>query len=85
MARLHEISLHRSYKVSTTLSLEGKVLAINKDVPDLVNSYQSLVALLDRSRIVLMSPWRVRSVRRNGDHTIVIYHEDPDTSARRKL
>jgi hypothetical protein len=88
MARLHKISRHSSYKVSTTFSLEGKVLAINKDVLNPINSHQGLVALLDRSHIVLMlvgSPWYVRCVRRNSDHAIVIYCADPDISTRRKL
>jgi hypothetical protein len=88
MSRLHEISRHSSHKVSTTLSLDGKVLAINKDVLDPINSYQSLVALLDRSHIVLMlvgSAWCVRCIRRNSDHATVIYCEDPDTSTSRKL
>jgi hypothetical protein len=86
-ARLHKISRHSSHKISTTLSLEGKVLAIKKDVLDLINSYQGRVALLDRSHIVLVlvgSPWCVRCIRRNSDHAIVIYCEDLDTSARRK-
>jgi 23S rRNA A2030 N6-methylase RlmJ len=74
MARLHKISRHSSHKVSTTLSLEGKVLAIKKNVLNLINSYLGFVALLDRSYIVLMlvgSPWYVRCVRRNSDHAIV--------------
>jgi hypothetical protein len=54
MARLDKTPRHSSHKVNTTLSLEVKVLAINKEIPDLVNSYQSLVALLDRSHIILM-------------------------------
>jgi hypothetical protein len=85
--RQHKISRHNSHKVSTTLLLEGEVLAINKHVPDPINSSQGLVALLDRSHIVLMlvgSPWYVRCVRRNSDHAIVIYCEDLDRSTRRK-
>jgi hypothetical protein len=88
MARLDKISCHTSHKVSTTLSLEVKALTINKDIPDPVNSYQSLVALLDRSHIVLMlvsSPWCVRCIRRNRDYAIVIYCKNLDTNARRKL
>ncbi|KAF2796656.1 hypothetical protein K505DRAFT_157916 [Melanomma pulvis-pyrius CBS 109.77] len=53
-ARLHKIARHSSHKTSTTSSLEGKVPAINEDVPDPVNSYTSLVVLHNRSRIVLM-------------------------------
>lgn len=87
MERLHKISRHSSHKVSSTPLLEGKVLAINEDVPDPINSYQSLVALLNPSHIDLMlvgSPWCVECNRRNGHHAIVIYCEDPDTSPRRK-
>jgi hypothetical protein len=39
LTKLHEISRHSSHRVRTTLSLEGKVLAINKDVLDLNDIY----------------------------------------------
>jgi hypothetical protein len=67
---------YSSYKARTTLLLEGKVLAISKDVPNPVNSYTSLAVLLNRCRIVRMLAGSLCvsvRIRRNGDHATVIY------------
>jgi hypothetical protein len=54
IARVQKITRHSRDKTSTTSSLEGKVLTIQKNFSDPVNMYKSSVVLLHRICIILM-------------------------------
>jgi hypothetical protein len=87
VARLDKIARHSSHNAGTTLSLEDKVLATNKEVPDPINSYKIRYSIAQSKPYCsdVGCPRCVPArIERNGDYATVIYHRELDAPARRK-